>query len=102
METNVVTEQTKVCSKCNKELPISHFHCNNSSVDGLQYYCKDCMREANKVIAEKRRDALKQVNQSESELSQYTPRQLMEELKRRGFTWDYMLEPQRKIYFNKI
>ena len=60
------------------------------------------MREVNKVIAEKRRDALNQVNQSESELSQYTPRQLMEELKRRGFTWDYMLEPQRKIYFNKI
>lgn len=50
METNVLTEQTKVCKK---DLPISHFHRNSKFVDGLQYYCKDCMREANKVIAEK-------------------------------------------------
>lgn len=102
METNLVTEQTKVCSKCNRELPVSHFHHCYKALDGLQYYCKDCMSEVNKAIAKKRKNALNQVDDSESELSQYTPRQLMEELKRRGFTWDYMLEPQRKIYFNKI
>lgn len=102
METNLVTEQTKVCSKCKQELPISHFNGSRKSPDGLQYYCKECVKEANNISAEKRKNALNRVDDSESELSQYTPRQLMEELKRRGFTWDYMLEPQRKIYFNKI
>lgn len=39
---------------------------------------------------------------SNPDLEKFTPRQLMEELKSRGFTWDYMLEPQKKIFFNKI
>ena len=39
---------------------------------------------------------------SNAELAKFSPRQLMEELKARGFKWDYMLEPQRKIYFEKI
>ena len=93
-----VTEKTKVCSKCGKELPISEFYINNRTPDGLQYYCKKCMCEA-----QKNRSVINNADaDSGSELSKYTPRQLMEELKRRGFTWDYMLEPQRKIYYNKI
>lgn len=36
------------------------------------------------------------------ELAKFTPRQLMEELKSRGFKWEYMLEPVRKIMFEKI
>lgn len=39
---------------------------------------------------------------SNADLARFTPRQLMEELKARGFRWDYMLEPQRKIFFDKI
>jgi predicted HTH domain antitoxin len=39
---------------------------------------------------------------SNVELAKFSPRQLMEELKARGFRWDYMLEPQKKIYFEKI
>lgn len=36
------------------------------------------------------------------DLARFNHRQLMEELKARGFKWDYMIEPQRKIYFDKI
>jgi hypothetical protein len=36
------------------------------------------------------------------DLAQFTPRQLMQELKARGFKWEYMLEPQRKVMFDKI
>lgn len=93
-----VTEKTKVCSKCGRELPLSEFYTNNRTPDGLQYYCNECMRKAqnNRSVINNTDD------DSDSELSKYTPRQLMEELKRRGFTWDYMVEPQRKIYYNKI
>ena len=28
--------------------------------------------------------------------------ELMEELKARGFRWEYMLEPQKKIFYDKI
>jgi hypothetical protein len=37
-----------------------------------------------------------------SELSKFTPRALMAELKARGFRWEYMLEPQKKIMYDKI
>ena len=36
------------------------------------------------------------------ELAKFTPREMMAELKARGFKWEYMLEPQRKVYFDKI
>jgi hypothetical protein len=35
---------TKKCSACLEFLPISTFHKNASSKDGLQYYCKPCDR----------------------------------------------------------
>lgn len=35
-------------------------------------------------------------------LAKFTPRQLMEELKARGFRWEYIIEPQRRIMFDKI
>lgn len=44
---------------------------------------------------------LNQSTQTESELSKFTPRQLMEELKRRGFKWDSMYYTQY-VSFDKI
>lgn len=34
--------ETKKCSKCGRELPVSEFWKNASTEDGLQTYCKDC------------------------------------------------------------
>ena len=38
-------ELTKVCTKCGRELPLSEFNKFKISNDGLQCWCKSCMRE---------------------------------------------------------
>lgn len=113
--------ETKRCTKCGRILPITEFNKKKHSKDGLQYHCKECQsrlmkeyhkqRRADAVIAKSIKESIKESSTKEQKLSkvysnadlaQFTPRQLMEELKARGFKWDYMLEPQRKIYFEKI
>lgn len=94
--------ETKKCPKCGQELSLDNFYKNKSQPDGYQVYCKKCHDEI--VIKSKERnkfDNLKKVY-SKPELAQFTPRELMTELKARGYRWDYMLEPQRKIMFDKI
>ena len=112
----------KVCSKCGRKLPVSEFYAKKKSKDGFQNYCKECQNEVNKsryaemkkvkyacadkVVTETKvvdtNEHLMTKVYSDPELSKFTPRQLMAELKARGFRWEYMLEPQRKVYFNKI
>lgn len=41
----------KLCSKCSNIYNISDFHINKSKVDGLSQYCKDCDRDAQRIIA---------------------------------------------------
>jgi hypothetical protein len=60
----------------------------------------DKVSESKVVVDEKERTMLRVY--SDSALAKFTPRQLMAELKARGFRWEYMLEPQKKIYFDKI
>ena len=102
----------KTCTKCGRELPEDQFYKCVSNADGLQYVCKECVRKANKEYRGCRR-ALKSLDSvtthdgmckvySNPELSKFTPRELMAELKARGFRWDYMLEPQKKIMYDKI
>lgn len=40
---------TKICTKCNKELTLECFSKNVTTKDGLQYYCKDCMKTYNTI-----------------------------------------------------
>lgn len=110
----------KKCSKCGRELPITSYSKKTGAKDGLQEMCRDCkaayMREytsrkkqaissekVEKIIVkhEEQPHTLMKVY-TETELAKFTPRQLMLELKARGFRWEYMLEPQRKVYFDKI
>lgn len=42
LENNLIEE--KKCSRCGKLKPISEFHKDNSSKDGLKCYCKECAR----------------------------------------------------------
>lgn len=60
-------EKLKKCSKCGRELPVSEFWKNASTEDGLQTYCKEC----GNVYARNRKK---------------TPRELIAELKARGYT----------------
>ena len=43
----------KVCPHCGKKKNISEFYERSSSADGHQSYCKDCMREAKKLLNQK-------------------------------------------------
>lgn len=47
--------ETKICSHCKRELPLTMFHKRSSAEDGLQKQCKDCMREYNRQWASKQR-----------------------------------------------
>lgn len=100
----------KTCTKCGRTLEKTEFAKRAKSSDGLQSWCKDCCRKANHETQEKRKRVLSQVEHhqklikvySNPELSKFTPRELIAELKARGFRWEYMLEPQKKIMFDKI
>jgi 5-methylcytosine-specific restriction endonuclease McrA len=51
-------EQSKTCTKCKANLPLTSFHVHNgakANKDGRRSYCKDCSRVANqKYVAENR------------------------------------------------
>ena len=117
---------TKKCAKCGRELPTTEFYTNIRNKDGFQDRCKDCQREWNREYQRKKAEERKKATlnnedkietekvvidakehtmakvYSGPELAKFTPRQLMQELKARGYRWEYMLEPQRKVYFDKI
>lgn len=37
-------EETKLCPRCERILPLDSFSKNSSRPDGLQAYCKDCQK----------------------------------------------------------
>ena len=98
--------KTKVCPKCGQELPISEFTRKTSSKDGLQCYCKKCNSKATTEYARKRKERKKARMVEEEriefekkykiytckELAPFTPRELMLELKARGYTGDLLYQ----------
>ena len=106
----------KKCAKCGNEYPATEFYKNNKNKDGLQSYCKRCQaevaKESAKRFADKKKSLIDRVETAEHttlikvygnpKLAEFTPRELMVELKARGFRWEYMLEPQRKIMYDKL
>ncbi len=83
MENEVVSasgtseESTKVCVGCGRELPLSAFHKHNKSEDGHTALCKECSsRRTTKAIKK---------NSKSNPLAQFTARELMRELKLRGY-----------------
>lgn len=86
--------KTKVCTKCGRELPIEKFS-KGSNKGGLQSRCKDCVSEYMKEYAEKKKRKRKENERVEfekkykiytnKELAKFTPRELMLELKARGY-----------------
>lgn len=102
----------KACHKCGRELPLEMFNKCSAHKDGHQHHCREChsmyMKNAYErakkttIKTEARVTASMHKVYAHPELAKFTPRQLMEELKSRGFRWEYMLEPQRKIMFEKI
>ena len=91
--------ETKVCKKCGSELPLSDFYTNSKAKDGLATYCKECSNAISVEYARKRRERKKaEAEENERvefekkykiythrELAKFTPRELMLELKARGY-----------------
>jgi hypothetical protein len=44
---------TKICSKCKQEKDLSEFYHHKNSKDGLNWYCKQCMKES---LAQRKND----------------------------------------------
>lgn len=108
-------EHPKQCGCCKKIMPKSFFNKKTSAKDGYQGCCKKCQSAAASKSYFKRkqrnRDHIETIVHdgkiltkvwAHPELADISARKLMEELKARGYRWDYMLEPQRKIPFGKI
>ena len=98
--------KTKVCSKCGRELPIESFGKNHTCKDGRCGTCKDCKKAYTQEWLRKNREkkkALKIENErvefenkykiyTNRELAKFTPRELMLELKARGYTGDLLYQ----------
>lgn len=96
--------KTKVCAKCGRDLPINLFNKKASSKDGLQDYCKECqgayMRERYK--SEKRISKKLRPVYTNPELSKFQPRDLLAELKARGYEWEKMYAPRQEVLYSKV
>lgn len=73
------TTGTKHCTRCGRDLPLDEFYKRSDSKDGLQRFCKSCMNKANMENRERKKEP------TDNPLASFKPRQLMEELARRGY-----------------
>ena len=39
--------KTKFCPKCKKEKPLNEFHKNKRTKNGINCYCKECLKSEN-------------------------------------------------------
>ena len=80
---------TKICKKCGQAKPIEEFGKDARSRDGHKIYCRNCRRDMANDRYEKnklKREAISTANA----LAAFTPRDLLAELKRRGYKWEKM------------
>lgn len=103
--------ETKICSKCGRELLIEHYNKNSKLKDGLQRHCKDCAREYARVSYENKK-AKKVENEriefekkykiyTNKDLAKFNPRELMLELKARGYEGE-LLYKEIKVTEHRI
>lgn len=72
--------ETKVCKVCGKELPLSEFRKSLLVPNGIAT-CKKCVNEKIK----KTKLFKETTGSTNTELAKFTPRELIEELKSRGY-----------------
>lgn len=98
--------ETKVCKHCGRELPLSDFYTNSKAKDGYATYCKVCSNAISVECARKRKARKKEEAKENEriefekkykiytnrELAKFTPRELMLELKARGYVGTLLYE----------
>ena len=72
--------ETKICRICGQEKPLSEFPKNSQCKDGFDTRCKCCANAYTKANRAKRKGG------GNPKLADITPRELIEELKYRGYT----------------
>lgn len=83
----------KTCSKCGAQSDESMCYVNNANKDHRDTFCKECRKKANNERRKRMSQSDSVVVESNSlinvysnpDLALYTPRQLMQELKARGY-----------------
>lgn len=102
----------KYCNKCKSILPIEEFYSNKSKSDGLSTYCKKRTKEiqsgryhnGEKQLESKPKvipiDKAGELNLKVKTLKDYSPRELLCELKERGYIWEKMYVKQYVDYSN--
>lgn len=84
-----------ICKVCGHSKPVTEFWRNRF---GVTHTCKECAKKkkavAVKDLTERRRMA---------RLSEFSPRELLSELKRRGYKWEKMtVEIIQRVDYDKI
>lgn len=72
--------ETKICRICGEEKPINDFSKNNQYKDGHDTRCKCCLNEYHKSLPKKHKAIA-----GNPALADFTPRELIEELRARGY-----------------
>lgn len=98
--------ETKVCKKCGRELPLDQYFRNKAMKDGHDSQCKECKTaytlEYQKKYRARKREQAKENERIEfekkykiytnKELAKFTPRELILELKARGYVGTLLYE----------
>ena len=88
-------EEIRICKDCGQSKPIDEFQRNRW---GYTHSCKEC---AAKKSTEKA--VIKKEQKKIDGLATYTPRELLTELKKRGYKWENMyVTIKQEIDYNKI
>ena len=99
------TKETRVCSCCGKEFPATEFRRIGRKGGGYSILtiCQSCMRERQKEGRKKKAEerALleekKETDARKLRIQDFTPRELMEELVRRGYEFEMTYTEVYKI-----
>lgn len=79
----------KTCRRCGRTLPIEQFYADKNSPDGHKIYCRECSAEMVKESAARRKERNAPQTMGGGDvngpLSTFKPRELIEELRRRGY-----------------
>lgn len=98
--------ETKVCKKCGRELPLENFYVNKSLKGGHDNTCKECKntyakewqkqnrekKKAQKIENERVEFEKKYKIYTNKDLAKFTPRELILELKARGYVGTLLYE----------
>ena len=74
----------KECKRCHRLLPESEFYKNIKAKDGLQSWCKSCVNDYDKNVRPFKEKT--KMGGGNPALAEFTPRQLIDELRKRGYT----------------